>query len=99
MIEQTDFITGGREWYKEAYAVAGGDMLLSAFVSLRLISTDMLELASHSKQGHSSSSIDLLSKFLNTEINTWEKNWLTLFDKGSSIPNTELCNSDCLQKA
>jgi hypothetical protein len=85
MIETTDLIAGARYWYKEPYAVPGGDILLSAFVSLRLISADMLDLGSPNKQGYSSSRIDLLSKLLNSEINTWEKDWLSLFNHGSCL--------------
>ncbi|PQE23767.1 aldo keto reductase protein [Rutstroemia sp. NJR-2017a BBW] len=48
MIETTDLITGARDWHQEPYAVPGGDMLLSAFVCLRLISADMLDLPSRS---------------------------------------------------
>jgi hypothetical protein len=85
MIETTDLITGARDWHQEPYAVPGGDILLSAFVSLRLISADMLELALP-KHGYSSSRSDLLSKLLNSEITTWEKDWLSLFNHGSSHP-------------
>lgn len=82
MIDQNNLISKASEWYQEKYAVPGGDMVLSAFVCLRLISAEMLELASSMKLEAQKSRTEILSKFLNTEISTWEKNWLSKFEDG-----------------
>lgn len=82
MIDQNNLISKASEWYQEKYAVHGGDMVLSAFVCLRLISAEMLELASSMKLEAQKSRTEILSKFLNTEISTWEKNWLSKFEDG-----------------
>ncbi|RAL62888.1 hypothetical protein DID88_004729 [Monilinia fructigena] len=81
------------EWYQEKYAVPGGDMVLSAFVCLRLISAEMLELASSMKLEAQKSRTEILSKFLNTEISTWEKDWLSKFeDETVGAPQRFLVN-------
>lgn len=85
MIDQNNLISKANQWYQEPYAVPGGDMLLSAFVCLRLISAEMLELASSMKSEAQTSRSEILSRLLNTEISTWEKEWLPRFEDG--LPN------------
>lgn len=82
MIDQNNLISKAREWYQEEYAVSGGDLLLSAFVSLRLISAEFLELSSSTKSDSQKFRSEILSKLLNTELNTWEKDWLPKFEDG-----------------
>lgn len=94
MIDESNLISKAGEWYQEEYAVPGGDLLLSAFVCLRLISAEFLELSSSTKSDSQNSRSEILSKLLNTELNTWEKDWLPKFEDGllqdSSIPGLSL---------
>ncbi|KAB8304041.1 hypothetical protein EYC80_005387 [Monilinia laxa] len=93
MIDQNNLVSKASEWYQEKYAVPGGDMVLSAFVCLRLISAEMLELASSMKLEAQKSRTEILSKFLNTEISTWEKDWLSKFeDETVGAPQRFLVN-------
>ncbi|KAF7898849.1 uncharacterized protein EAF01_008062 [Botrytis porri] len=80
MIDQNNLISKASEWYQEEYAVPGGDLLLSAFVCLRLISAEFLELSSSTKSDSRNFRSEMLSKLLNTELNTWEKDWLPKFE-------------------
>jgi len=82
MIEQNDFICKADKWHLEEFAVPGGDLLLSAFVGLRIISAEMTELASPARSALRGPRAELLSKMLNNSIATWEHTWLPLFDKG-----------------
>ncbi|TGO36932.1 hypothetical protein BHYA_0111g00320 [Botrytis hyacinthi] len=86
MIDQNSLISKASEWYQEEYAVPGGDLLLSAFVSLRLISAEFLELSSSTKSDSQKFRSEILSKLLNTEIDTWEKDWLPKFENDMVAP-------------
>ncbi|KAF7885224.1 hypothetical protein EAF00_011042 [Botryotinia globosa] len=86
MIDQNNLISKATEWYQEEYAVPGGDLLLSAFVSLRLISAEFLELSSSTKSDSQKFRSEILSKLLNTELNTWEKDWLPKFEDEMVAP-------------
>lgn len=93
MIDRNNLISKASEWYQEAYAAPGGDMLLSAFVCLRVISAEMLELASSIKLKAQSSRSEMLSRLLNSEISTWEKDWLHKFeDETVAAPQQFLVN-------
>ncbi|KAF7922330.1 uncharacterized protein EAE97_011072 [Botrytis byssoidea] len=86
MIDQNNLISKASEWYQEEYAVPGGDLLLSAFVSLRLISAEFIELSSSTKSDSEKFRSEILSKLLNTELNTWEKDWLPKFEDEMVAP-------------
>ncbi|EMR84894.1 putative aldo keto reductase protein [Botrytis cinerea BcDW1] len=86
MIDESNLISKAGEWYQEEYAVPGGDLLLSAFVCLRLISAEFLELSSSTKSDSQNSRSEILSKLLNTELNTWEKDWLPKFEDEMVAP-------------
>ncbi|CCD48319.1 similar to fungal specific transcription factor [Botrytis cinerea T4] len=86
MIDESNLISKAGEWYQEEYAVPGGDLLLSAFVCLRLISAEFLELSSSTKSDSQNSRSEILSKLLNTELNTWEKDWLPRFEDEMVAP-------------
>jgi hypothetical protein len=84
MIEQNEFIMEASKWHLEDFAVPGGDLLLSAFVCLRITSAEMTELASPARAALRGPRAETLSKILNSGITTWERNWLPLFDSGKS---------------
>ncbi|KAF7960213.1 hypothetical protein EAE96_001811 [Botrytis aclada] len=86
MIDQNNLISKATEWYQEEYAVPGEDLLLSAFVCLRLISAEFLELSSSTKSDSQNFRSEFLSKLLNTELDTWEKDWLPKFEDEMVAP-------------
>ena len=79
MIEQNDLILKADAWHLEEFAVPSGDLLLSAFVCLRIASSEMLQVMSPAPEGGRT---ELLSKLLNNSISMWETSWLSLFDSG-----------------
>lgn len=84
MIEQTDLIRNADDWHLEPYAVPGVDLLLSAFVRLRIISGEILDLVSPSRNGSHVKQSELLLKLLNAEITRWEEHWFPKFERGIS---------------
>jgi hypothetical protein len=81
MIEQNNLITTSHGWYEEPFAVFGADALLCAFVSLRIISSEILELVSPYRDRHIPLS-DILMKMLNSNITRWEEHWLHISEDG-----------------
>lgn len=88
MIDQTEFILNADSWCSGDYAVPGGDLVLSSFVSLRRTSAETLQLASPSKTVFAGLHGEMLSKILNSGITTWEATWLPRFDHGRSQVST-----------
>jgi hypothetical protein len=85
MIDQNGFIAKAENWYKQPLAVYGGDALLCAFVGLRIISTEILELVSpdlSSRHIHQSS--ETLFRLMNGNITRWEERWFPVADDGKS---------------
>jgi len=82
MIEQTEFFTKAGSFYKQPFAIYGVDVLLCAFASLRIISSEILELVS---AGGSSRHLrqppnPTLMKLLNDSITSWEEYWFAISD-------------------
>lgn len=82
MIDQNDFISTAQNWYKQPYAVFGADALLSAFVTLRIISSEILELVSPDRSSRHIHQGDSLMKLLNANITRWEEHWLPISEDG-----------------
>ncbi len=82
MIDQNDFILNADAWCHDEFAVTGGDLVLSAFVCLRILSTEILQLASPSETVLGGPRGEMLSKILNNGLKTWEQTWLPKFEKG-----------------
>jgi hypothetical protein len=80
MIEQGGIILKASTWCNDELAVPGGDLVLAAFVNLRIISAEMLQLASPSRPLSNRSHGEILSKILNNGITAWEQDWLPLFE-------------------
>ncbi|KAL3419510.1 fungal specific transcription factor domain-containing protein [Phlyctema vagabunda] len=80
MIEQNDFITTAQDWYKQPFAVFGADALLCAFVTLRIISSEIVELVSPDRSARHIQQSDTLMKLLNSNITRWEEYWHPISD-------------------
>lgn len=70
MLHQDDLILNAKFWFRNEFAVPGGDMVLSAFVGLRIITAEMLQLATPSKAALSGPRGEMLSMILNDSITT-----------------------------
>jgi len=86
MIEQNELIKSADSWYRHPYACAGGDLLLSAFTRLRIISSEILELAYPTRSSPRPQRAQILLKLLNADITRWEGDWLSLFDDEGVAP-------------
>ena len=82
MIEQSDVVQDIDTWHTHELAVLGGDLLLVAFVRLRMMSSEMLDLVFLGRPGSSRNRPETLLKLLNSEISRWETKWYLLFDRG-----------------
>lgn len=82
MIEQTDLIRNADNWHLERYSVPSGDLLLSSFVRLRILSSETLGPISPNQSVLQLRQSEMLLKVLNAEITRWEKSWIPLFESG-----------------
>lgn len=83
MIEQTSFITTAQDWYKKPYAVFGTDALLCAFVTLRILSSEIIELVSPDRTSRHVQQSDNLMKLLNANLTRWEDQWCPVSEDGN----------------
>lgn len=83
MIEQKGIILKADAWFRNELAVPGSDLVLATFVSLRIVSTEMLQLASPTGSVFGGPHGEMLSKILNNSITVWEQKWLPLFEIGA----------------
>ena len=82
MIELTEFIVKSDSWHQVKFSVPGCDLLLAAFVSLRMTGSETLELASSAQQN---SHHTALFKMLNSSVTSWDQKWLPSFDTGGQL--------------
>lgn len=82
MIEQSDMLQDNDSWHLNSFAVPGIDLLLVAFVRLRIMSSEMLDLVFIGRPGSSQNRPETLLKLLNSEISRWETKWYSPFDQG-----------------
>jgi len=83
MIEQSDVMQDSDTWHTHEFSVKGGDLLLVAFVRLRMMSSEMLDLVFLGRPGSTRNRPETLLKLLNSEISRWETKWYTLFEQGT----------------
>jgi hypothetical protein len=88
MIEKSDMLQDSDTWHLNDFAVAGVDLLLVAFVHLRIMSSEMLDLVFQSRPGSFQTRPELCLRLLNTEISRWEAKWYSPFDQGRIDPNS-----------
>lgn len=81
MIQQTEFIEDIEAWGRDTIAI-DNDVLLCAFVTLRLMTSEAFSLLNHrgSLQGTES-----LFKVLNNHIDQWKRKWMQLAKDGMHI--------------
>ncbi|KAH6692135.1 fungal-specific transcription factor-like protein [Leptodontidium sp. MPI-SDFR-AT-0119] len=86
MIEQSDVVQDSDTWHLNNFAVPGVDLLLVAFVRLRIMSSEMLDLVFLGQPGSSQNRPETLLKLLNSEISRWETKWYSSFDQDDVSP-------------
>lgn len=89
MIERNAFIESIGAWCKDQLATAG-DRLLGAFVTLRLLSSEVFKLLgpmSSSARGAPLHSFESLLAILKARIEEWENTWVRYVDTGTLLNN------------
>lgn len=82
MIELNSFITGAQDWYRQPNALFGADSLLCAFVTLRILSAEIVELVSPERTSRHVYQSGNLMKLLNASLTQWEEHWHPIAEDG-----------------
>lgn len=94
MIERSDFIESIEAWCKDPLATPG-DRLLGAFVTLRLLSSEVFKLLGPRSTNNDMSQFHRLDSFLaiiKGRIDDWELKWTRCVASGrSSTSGRQLC--------
>lgn len=78
MLHVDDLVRTAGTWYKDNLATNWGDAILSAFVELRTIGSEMLEIMSDEDScNHRQSEISL--SMFSSELDLWDKKWDNFF--------------------
>ncbi|QGA16131.1 hypothetical protein EYB26_003798 [Talaromyces marneffei] len=75
MIERSGFIESIEHWSKERTATAN-DTLLAAFVTLRLLTSEVFKLLGLCRHGSSFENIKSFLTIIGNRINEWEDKWM-----------------------
>ena len=91
MIEQNDVVQDIDTWHLNRFAVPGVDLLLVAFVHLRIMSSEMLDLVFLGRPAGSSQNRppETMLKIFNSEISRWETKWYSSFEQGTDKESFE----------
>lgn len=80
MIDRSDFLENApHNWYKHPLALPS-DVLLCAFVALRLLTSGLFELLEG--QTDSAKNIDPLLSILQRQVQAWQDHWLEIAEAG-----------------
>lgn len=84
MIERSKFIESVNTWYRSPLAITS-DILLCAFTSLRLLTSEVFELLEAqcaTSPKDQTYQVDSLLRILMKQIEAWQEHWLTIADEG-----------------
>ena len=88
MIERSGFIESIEHWSKERTATAN-DTLLAAFVTLRLLTSEVFKLLGPCRHASSFENIKSFLTIIGNRIDEWEDKWLQACGDGMKCPNSE----------
>lgn len=83
MMERTNFIEGIEHWCKDPLATEN-DVLLGAFVTLRLLTSEVFKLLGSWRQMDSSPNMSSFLTMISNRIDEWEDKWLPLCLSGTN---------------
>lgn len=82
---QADKLTKAAEsWYMSEFAIPKGDAIHSAFVQLRLITSDLLDILDIESSANSQRQHEMLLGLFNADLDKWEKKWIAVFEAGET---------------
>lgn len=85
MIERSNFIESIEHWSKERMATAN-DKLLAAFVTLRLLTSEVFKLLGPCRNVSSLENIKSFLTIIGNRIDEWENKWLQACGHGRNGP-------------
>ncbi|KUL85906.1 hypothetical protein ZTR_06420 [Talaromyces verruculosus] len=88
MIERSGFIESIEHWSKERTATAN-DTLLAAFVTLRLLTSEVFKLLSPCRHVSSFENIKSFLTIIGNRIDEWEDKWIQACGDGRIRPSTQ----------
>lgn len=87
MIERSEFIESVEDWYHSPLA-SPNDGLLCAFVTLRLMTSEVFELLRPHQQPHHIRQlyhVEALLKIINSKVEKWQAHWLSSMEAGMKM--------------
>lgn len=73
-------------WYQHELAIPNGDAILAAFVQLRVLSSDLLDVLEIDVSSGNQQQQEMLLHLFDTDLDKWEKRWNDVFEKTSLGP-------------
>ncbi|EED21240.1 protein priB, putative [Talaromyces stipitatus ATCC 10500] len=86
MIERNKFIEAIDAWCRDPLAIEN-DVILGAFVTLRLLTSEVFRLLGSWRQIHSSQNMGSFMIMISNRIDEWEDKWLPLCAQDSESPH------------
>lgn len=83
MIQIDPLIRNSESWHQDAYAVPGCDQIMSAFVQLRMIGSEILDLFYVDPLAPTPDAISKVEVFLrlfNGELDKWDAKWYKVLE-------------------
>ncbi|PGH00029.1 hypothetical protein GX51_06028 [Blastomyces parvus] len=87
MIQIDPLIRSAEYWHQHVYAVPGCDQIMSAFVQLRIIGSEILELSWIDPAAITAQSIiknEVILKLFNGDLDRWEAKWYQIVEEVST---------------
>lgn len=85
MIQIDSLIRSAETWHQHVYAVPGCDQIMSAFVQLRILGSEIVELFWIDPVATTAQSIiknEVILKLFNGELDRWEAKWYKIVEEG-----------------
>lgn len=94
MIDRSSFLESVDIWYRSPLALPS-DVLLCAFVSLRLLTSEVFELLEIQRSPNSRTQthqVESLLKIVEKQVEAWQEHWLQIAENGApTIHGTTFC--------
>ncbi|OAT10031.1 hypothetical protein BDBG_05713 [Blastomyces gilchristii SLH14081] len=87
MIQMDPLIRSAEHWHQHVYAVPGCDQIMSAFVQLRILGSEILELFWIDPVATTAQSIikiEVILKLFNGDLDRWEAKWYQIVEEVST---------------
>ncbi|OJD24117.1 hypothetical protein ACJ73_04523 [Blastomyces percursus] len=87
MIQMDPLIRSAEHWHQNVYAVPGCDQIMSAFVQLRILGSEILELFWIDPVATTAQSIiknEVILKLFNGDLDRWEAKWYQIVEEVST---------------